>query len=60
MTYVLAGHYPKPCTILPAPVDGIHEGELHQGQEDEGGANEEPDVHELSVGHLRQRVLDSV
>ena len=37
---------------LPAG-DDVDEGELHEGEEDETGADEEPDVDELDVGHLR-------
>ena len=38
---------------LPAR-DDVDEGKLHEGEEDETGADEEPDVDELDVGHLRQ------
>ena len=37
---------------LPAR-DDVDEGKLHEGEEDETGADEEPDVDELDVGHLR-------
>ena len=38
---------------LPAR-DDVDEGKLHEGEEDETGADEEPDVDELDVGHLWQ------
>ena len=38
---------------LPAR-DDVDEGKLHEGEEDETGADEEPDVDELDVGDLRQ------
>ena len=38
---------------LPAR-DDVDEGKLHEGEEDETGADEEPDVDELDVGHLGQ------
>ena len=38
---------------LPAR-DDVDEGKLHEGEEDETGADKEPDVNELDVGHLRQ------
>ena len=38
---------------LPAG-DDVDKGELHEGEEDETGADEEPDVDELDVGHLWQ------
>ena len=39
--------------LLP-PGDDVDEGKLHEGEEDEAGADEEPDVDELDVGHLGQ------
>ena len=38
---------------LPAR-DDVDEGKLHEGEEDETGANEEPDVNELDIGNLWQ------
>ena len=49
--------------ILPPPLkldhslpagDDVDEGKLHEGEEDETGADKEPDVDELDVGDLRQ------
>ena len=46
--------HPKPLDhSLPAG-DDVDEGKLDKGEEDETGADEEPDVDELDVGHLRQ------
>ena len=36
-----------------SPPDGVDNSKLDEGEEDEAGAGQEPDVKEFDVGHLR-------